>query len=184
MSVGGVGMDPGPARVGLANQARARVKGSSLPYLIPLPDAIASATPPGRCGREAEETWVPSRFSHFARSSPPRGVGSVLFRPPQPVQKPTGDWGCLGCGWVPHAKREGEGPPRGGGESEVWLYASRRFALCFFVSLRFFPKFFASFLRNSPHSPNRPAYVRAACCARMIAEANAGCRMGRPISSS
>ena len=56
-------MDPGPSPLDSANGASARAKGSSLPYLIPLPDAIASATPPGRCGREAEETWVPSRLA-------------------------------------------------------------------------------------------------------------------------
>ena len=80
MSVGGVGMDPRPKHVDPANGDHARVRGSSLPYLIPLSGAIASATPPGRCGREAEETWVPSRFSLTAPL--PEGVGRGLFRPP------------------------------------------------------------------------------------------------------
>ena len=128
MSVGGVGMDPGPSPLDSANGASARVKGSSLPYLIPLSGAIASATPAGQLWTGGRVNLGPKPV--FAHSTLPQGVGRGLFRPPQPVQKPTGDWGCLGCGWVPHAKRGGEGPPRGGG-SEVRLYASRRFALVF-----------------------------------------------------
>ena len=148
MSVGGVGMDPGPARVGSANRARARVKGSSLPYLIPLPDAIASATPPGRCGREAEETWVPSRFSLTAPL--PVGVGCGLFRPPPAGSRAGGGLGLSRVRLGPPREARGRGSPPWGEESEVWLYASRLFALCFFVSRRFFPKFFHQFSAEFP----------------------------------
>ena len=135
VSVGGVGMDPGPKHVGLANQAHARVKGSSLPYLIPLSGAIASAAPRGQVWTGGRVNLGPKPV--FAHSTLPQGVGRGLFRPPQPVQKPTGDWGCLGCGWVPHAKRGGETPPRGGGGVRCGSICSGVF-YPYVVSLRIF----------------------------------------------
>ena len=124
----------------------------------------------------------------FARSSPPRGVGSVLFRPPQLVQKPTGDWGCLGCGWAPHAEREGEGPPPWGEGGFSWVLirdcVSVSFRLLLIAPSLLFQVFrvisrIASFCGLSRTFPTA-RLMRA----RVIAAAKVGCRMGRPSSSS
>ena len=174
-------MDPRPKHVDPANGDHARVRGSSLPYLIPLSGAIASATPPGRCGREAEETWVPSRFSLTAPS--PRGLGVGSSAPRSRFKSRRGIGVVSVVAGFPTRSVGVMAPPVGEGRvryGSICLGVSSPYI----VSLRFFSKFFASLLRNSPHFPNRPVYVRAACCARMIAEANVGCRMGRPVSSS
>ena len=89
MSVGGVGMDPPPKPVAPANSDRARAGGSSLPYLIPLPGAIASAALAGQVWAGGRVNLGPKLVSLTALS--PEGLGVPLFRPPQPVQKPTGD---------------------------------------------------------------------------------------------
>ena len=115
--------------------------------------------PPLRAGVDGRQRKPGSQAGFHSQHPSPKGLGVGSSAPRQPAQEPAGDWGCLGCGWVPHAKRGGEGPPRGG--RRVRYGCMRRVVLLFAFSCLFAS--FLSFSRVSCGIPPTLPTVRLMC---------------------